>query len=262
LLLLHKGKNRLHQNYFQLLDRITPACAVAAIFLLIGSFASSKIIGRPTDSFVGTVFIQPVVTGLSKVPCCIMRSPDGNNPLEKIIVKKDPVRLKAKTSHRSLIFYLFFKPGLSEQLVNEFLVGDVKAYFYDMSKFMHEPGTEPLRYRIFLDANGQYIARVITLGISRYPVQLFDAFALLIISALLFWRRFRNERRAAAAGKDFGIFMMCFWSAQIMLQFLKEPEKSWLGTDMNTVVVLDILFILTGAIVLFKSVRNVPAVHY
>ena len=259
-LFLYKRKNRLHQNYLQVLDRVTIPAAVSGIFLLASSFLHSDTIGKQTSSSSGTVFIQPVVNGLLKVPCCIMRSPDGLNPLERVIVKKDSPASKSNMRHQPVILYLFFKPGPSEQLVNEFLVGDVKTYLYDMSRFVLEPGTQPLQYRIFLDTNGQYIARVKTLGIVRYPVQIFEAVTLLILAGFLFWWFVKFKTRLQP-GRLFGIFMLVYWTARFLFQYLKESDSASLaGVGIQISSFLNILFMVIGLIALIISLRKIPAV--
>lgn len=248
LLWFYHHKNKLQQNYFQIADRLAIVTAVSSIFILLGSFLSSELQGKATDSEPAAIFISPVLKGLMKVPCCIMRSPDGKNPLEKVAVKKDPANLKKETSHKSIILYLFFKPGASEQLVNEFLIGDVKAFLYDMAKFVFEPGTQPLHYRIFLEKNGTYVARIKTKGISRYPVQLFEAIGCMVLFVFLFsyWSRHKMN---TPSGRLFACFMILFWSLHFAFGFLKEKQ---LPVEFG----FNILFVLVGITALVFSRKS------
>jgi phosphatidylglycerol---prolipoprotein diacylglyceryl transferase len=242
------GKKKMH-DYFQRADRFSIASVLLAVFILIGSFFNSELIGKRTDSFVGTVFIRPVLSGIVRIPCCIMRSPDGNNPLGNVAVKKDPSsRKREKTTHKSIILYLFFKEGASEQLVNEFLVGDVKAYLYDMAEFVYEPGTEPLSYKIFQEKDKYFSARIKTKGISRYPVQVFEAIgcALLFIALFSFWK---GHKIHTPPGRLFGCFMVVYWGLHLALGFLKEKQ---LPLDFA----FDILFVFAGISVLAFSFRK------
>jgi prolipoprotein diacylglyceryltransferase len=232
----------------QRLDRISIAAALAGVFILIGSFLSADLTGKPTDSPSGVIFISPVLNGLLKVPCCIMRSPDGKNPLQDVEIKKDPTSPKVEKHQKSIILYLFFKPGPSEQLVNEFLIGDVKTFLYDMARFVHEPGTEPLHYRIFLEKDNQYTARVTTKGIVRYPVQLFEAIccAALFLFLFSYWKRHNLDTKS---GRLFGYFMIFFWSFQLAFGFLKEKQSS-------VEIGLNILLVLAGIAILIISSRK------
>lgn len=258
---LYSRKNKLQQNYLQIVDRVAIVATLSGVFILMGSFFNSEVTGKPTDSSSGAIFIKPVMKGLLKVPCCIMRSPDGKNPLDNIAVKKDPASLKSETSHKSIILYLFFKPGASEQLVNEFLIGDVKAYLYDMAKFVHEPGTEPLHYTIFLEKDGNYVARIKTLGIARHLVQIFEAFSCLLLFAFLFayWHKYKAS---TPPGRLFGLFMLIFWIFHFTCQYLKETDISFAtGRPFSTVFILNILFILIGVVVLAFSYRRATTVQ-
>ncbi|MEX2233963.1 MAG: prolipoprotein diacylglyceryl transferase family protein [Cyclobacteriaceae bacterium] len=242
------GRRNKEQDYLQRLDRVSIAAALSGVFILIGSFLSSDLTGKPTASSTGVIFIKPVLNGLLKVPCCIMRSPDGKNPLENIDVKKDPASLKTEKHQKSIVLYLFFKPGPSEQLVNEFLIGDVKTYLYDMAQFVHEPGTEPLHYRIFIERNNQYTARITTKGIARYPVQLFEAISCAALFLFLFsyWRRHKIDTKS---GRLFGYFMILFWSLQLAFGFMKEKQAS-------VEIGLNILLVLAGITILVVSGRK------
>ena len=248
------GRNSKHQNYLQLFDRLSIVAALSGVFILMGSFLSSEISGKPTHSSFGGVFIKPVLNGLSKLPCCIMRSPEGRNPLESVTATKDTASADGASNQKSVILYLFFRPGASEQLVNEFLIGDVKTYLYDMNQVVYEPGTEPLRYRIFLERDGKYVGRIQTKAISRYPVQLFEAIACAVLFILLFWLWARHKVNTPP-GKLFACFMILFWSLHFAFGFLKENQ----GT---VEAGLDILFVLAGITTLVLSRRKNRVVKY
>ncbi|MEX1241265.1 MAG: prolipoprotein diacylglyceryl transferase family protein [Cyclobacteriaceae bacterium] len=239
-------KNPLHQRYFQLLDRVALVCVLSGSFLLLASFFNSGIQGKPTTSDLGTIYVSPVERGLTKVPCCIMRSPDGQNPLERVEIRKDPAPPKDEKTQKSVIVYLFFKPGASERLVNEFLMGDVKAFLYEMSLFVHEPGDQPLHYRIFLEKNGNYIARIQTKGISRYPVQIFEAVSSVVILIFLWWW---YGTKVKHPGRLFAFSMILFWGLHIGYGFFRETQGS-VETGFN------IVFVLMGLTVLFVSYRK------
>ena len=250
---LYSRKNKPGQNYFQVLDRITMLASVTGFLLLTGSFLNSDIIGKPTDSKAGTVFIKPVSRGLLKQPCCVMRTPNGKNPLEKVIAKKGDDILENNEGHPYILLYLFFKPGVSEQLVKEFLIGDVKSYLFDMATYVDEPGTEPLHYTIIVEKDGNYVGRVITRGIPRYPVQLYEAITSLMLFIFLWWSWSKQKTNTPPA-RLFGYFMTLFWSLHLVFGFMKEKQVP-VETGLN------ILFILTGIIALLYSYRKIPVLN-
>ena len=252
-------RRALHQTFLQVLDRIWLPCAIAGAFLYVISFMDADIVGKQTESSVGTVFLGPVKKGLLKVPCCIMRSPDGKNPLQTVAVEKDPEFAGARTSQPPVIIHLFFQPGLSEQLVKEFLVGDVKKFLYDMPLYVHETGTEPLRYRMDAQADGTFMARVGTRGIARYPVQIFCGLVLLVISVMLF-RRWRNPS-AMPAGRLFALFMILFWSAHLLLEFMKIADPKALQLGIPITYFLNVISIGFGLAILLLSFRTFPSLE-
>ena len=60
-----------------------------------------------------------------------MRNPNGENPLDTVSVKRGNAMLHKGVGFQPLLAYLFFKDGATEQLVNEFLIGDVKTYLFE-----------------------------------------------------------------------------------------------------------------------------------
>ncbi len=252
---IHGRHNKDGQPYRRVLDRIAVSAALAGVLIFAGNFLNSGIAGKPTDSPAGFVFTAPVTKGLLKIPCCIMRNPNGENPLNSVTVKKDEAPSKNAEGRQSVILYLFFKPGATEQMIDAFLMGDVKTYLYDMPQFVDEPGTVPLRYTIFVEAPGDYAVRVKTNGIARYPVQLFESISCLLLFILLFWY-WNKHKMNTPPGRIFGTFMILFWGLHFAFEYVKENQlSSEKGMTILRSQILDIPLILTGVVVLILSFR-------
>ncbi|HMI64401.1 MAG TPA: prolipoprotein diacylglyceryl transferase family protein, partial [Cyclobacteriaceae bacterium] len=228
--------------------------------------------GKPTGSATGTVLIKPVTEGMLQVPCCIMRNPGGKNPLTQVIARKDKDIAKkdftaeaqsreggvegTEKGHHSIVLYLFFKPGTPQKIVEEFQIGDVKTYLYDMSQVVYEPGTEPLHYTIFQEPNGDFEARVRTTGVARYPVQLFESATSLLLFAFLFWY-WNQHKLNLPSGRISGFCMTLFWSLRFVYEFLKEDQVSFIkGIGLNKAQFLCIPLILFGITLLVFSYRK------
>ncbi len=257
-LLLYSLRNKSGHGYLKVLDRFVIVVALAGAFILASNFFNSEPIGRPTDSLLGTVFIRPITDGLLKVPCCIMRNPGGKNPLDFVSVKKDEEREVDRISHSPIILYLFFNPGVTEQIVKEFLLGDVKTYLFDRSEFVYEPGTEPLHYTIFVEKDN-YIARVRTIGIARHPVQLYEGVSCLLVFAFLFgyWRKHKVN---TPPGRILGFFLITFWGLHFIYDYLKidqAPVGERIALSIGQV--LSVSFFLAGVVVLVYSYRKATA---
>lgn len=237
------------QNYLQVLDRAMIAIALTAIFIGVGNFFNSEIPGKPTNSNSGVVFVRPVTDGLLKLPCCIMRNPGGVNPLQNVEVKPDTALQPKVTGHSAVLLYLFYKPGATEQLVKEFLIGDVKTFLYDNSQYMYESGEEPLHYTIFQESEDVFTGRVRTTGIARYPVQLYEAacYLLLFISMFVMWNK---EKGRTPGGRISGIFLIFSAVFNFILGFLKEPQASFESTmALSLGQIISISMLILGLVV-------------
>lgn len=254
---LTSRKNKSGQSYLKVLDRIVIVAALMGAFILGGNFLNSDPVGRLTDSPIGTVFTRPVIEGLLKVRCCIMRNPGGNNPLNSVSVKKNEKRTSDTTGQSPIILYLFFKPGVTEQTVKEFLLGDVKSYLFDRAEFVYEPGTEPLHYTIFVE-NDIFTARIMTIGFARHAVQLYECVSCLLLFAFLFWY-WKKHNANTPPGRIFGFFFIVFWGLHFAYGYLKGNRAPVAdGLALSMAQVLSILFLLAGTAVLVYSYRKAP----
>jgi len=252
------------QNFLPMLDRTVIVIALGSIFIGIGNLFDAGIIGKPTDSKAGFVFTRPVTDGLSKVPCCIMRNPGGKNPLNSVSVRKDTAHAVTEMGHSPIILYLFFKPGATEQLVNEFLMGDVKTFLFDNSRTTYESGAEPLHYTIFLEKEDSYTARIRTIGIARHPVQLYESISFLFLFFILLWY-WNRTRKLSRDGRISGFYLVSAGVIYFVLGFVKEPVV-YFEEDMALSIgqILSIFLALAGIMALaysFRSERQPGADH-
>jgi phosphatidylglycerol:prolipoprotein diacylglycerol transferase len=246
----YSRKGKPDQNYLQVLDRAMIAIALTAVFIGLGNFFNSEITGKPTNSKSGVVFVRPVTDGLLKLPCCIMRNPGGVNPLQNVEVKPDTALQPNVTGHSAVLLYLFYKPGATEQLVKEFLIGDVKTFLYDNSQYMYESGEEPLHYTIFQESEDLFTGRVRTTGIARHPVQLYEAacYLLLFITMYVMWNK---DKGHTPGGRISGIFLIFTAIFNFVLGFLKEPQalfESTMALSMGQII--SIVMLILGLVVL------------
>ena len=216
LLIYAKLKSR---PFLWLLDKGLPLMLVIIIFLRVGNLFQSEYFGKPTDSPIGILAVDKIEQGLLKVPCCAMRNPNGENPLDTVSVKKGKAMLHEGVGYEPLIAYIFFKDGTTEQLVNEFLIGDVKTYLFELSDQIFEPGTEPLHYTIFVDTANNYMARIQTIGLARHPLQLYEgvAFLILMLAMIRYWNKHLKE---LLAGRMAGLLIMSISVIHFIIEFM------------------------------------------
>jgi prolipoprotein diacylglyceryltransferase len=243
-------------SYLHVIDRVVMVIALTAVFIGVGNFLNAEIIGKPTSSSSGVVFARPVMDDLMKLPCCIMRTPGGPNPLQDIEIKPDTALHPTTEGHSAVILYLFFKGGNTETSIKEFLIGDVKTFLYDNSHLMYEPGDEPLHYTIFQESQDVFTGRIRTTGIARFPVQLFEAGGYLLLLVLLFvtWRK--NEG-GTPDGRLTGIFLIASGVFNFLLGFLKETQAPFESTmSLNMGQIISIVMFLLGTLIFYLSIRK------
>lgn len=246
---LYSRKKKPGQNYMQVLDRIVILVALTGCLIRLGNFFNSEIIGKPTNSPLGVVFV-------SKVTETIMRNDNGNNPVAQMVIKKDNETPFDNNGFAPLHIYFFFKAGITEPLAQNFLEGDVKFYLTQLREFVNESGALALRYQMIPQADGTFAAKVHTYGVNRHPAQLYESISCLILFLLLFWI-WTIKKEKTPTGMIFGIFMIILWSLRFCYEFLKEnqvPFEDQLPLNMGQI--LSIPLILVGIAVLVWSIRN------
>ncbi|HEX6889330.1 MAG TPA: prolipoprotein diacylglyceryl transferase [Chryseolinea sp.] len=249
-------KGHHNQKYLQVLDRVLVALALTGVFVGIGSFFNAEVPGKPTSSKSGVIFLSPVTEGLLKLPCCIMRNPGGPNPLQNVEVKPDTALRRETAGHSAILLYLFYKPGATEQLVKEFLIGDVKTFLYDNSQRIYESGEEPLHYTIFQEQEDVFTGRVRTTGIARHPIQLYEAvsYLVLFIAVFVIWNKSKSH---TPAGRLTGIFLAGSAVFNFAFGYLKEPRASFESSmALNMGQMISISMLILGLVVLGASFQK------
>ena len=227
---------------------LIPALLVGAL-LFKANFIHGFYKGTSTDSPIGTVFIRPILDGLKSLPCCIMRSPNGPNPLETVTVFKDKKTSGLKTGQKNIVFNLVFKKSIEEREATEFIIGDVKTFLFEHPEYTIEPGDVPIKYALTKTPNGNIKATVNTIAIARHPVQLYYTISLFLLFCLLQYL-FRKHKIVRFRFWN-GLVLITFSILYIILEYITmQPEniKSIAGFNYNqwmtlSLVLLGVLFI-------------------
>ncbi len=253
LLIYAKVKSK---SFLWTLDKGLLLLLVALVFLRTGNLIQSEYIGKPTDSPMGILFVNKVEEGLQKLPCCAMRNPDGENPLDTVQIRNGKQMLHTGIGYKPLIIYLFFKDGATEQLVNEFLIGDVKTLLFDLSQFIYEPGTEPLHYTIFVEgAANNYMTRIQTIGISRHPLQLYEAIAFLVLFISIIWYWSKNYKQLQH-GRIAALLITSIAIIHFLIEFLNDITRPLIkAIPFTTDQYLCIPILIFGIILFVKSTK-------
>lgn len=253
---LYSRKNKPGQNYLQTLDRIVILVALTGALIRFGNFFNSEILGTPTTSPTGIVFINRVTQALSG------DSVDPNNIVEKITVQPNPNGEQFDDGRVPIKIMILFKPGISEQRAQIYMRSNVKNTLYYLSEFVSEPMDGALNYNTIKDeATNQVYGHALTQGIARHPAQLYEAITCVLLAIFLFsiWVRYKAN---LPEGRIFGYFMVILWSLRFAYEFLKINQVSFEDSlPMNMGQILSIPLILVGVVVLIRSYRTKPTVN-
>ena len=248
---LYSRKKKPGQNYMQTLDRIVILVALTGALIRMGNFFNSEIIGKPTDSPMGVVFIN-------RVSEAIMDKDSKNNPVESISIIKDKDLPEGPNGRVPILIYLFFKPNTSIEQVKGYLNSTVKNYLSHsaFSEFVQQSPMDALKYHTVEEKPGVYVAKISTIGIARHPAQLYESISCVALFAFLFWYWSRYKEKLPE-GRIYGLFMIILWSLRFAYEFLKEPQEAFETTlPLFMGQILSIPLVIVGIIVLMRSYRE------
>ena len=246
---LYSRKKKPGQNYLQVLDRIVIVVALTGCLIRLGNYFNSEIIGKPTESALGVVFV-------GRVEESVLRDTPDKNPIESISFQKNTEERRGMNGRVPLNLYVFFKSGTTREAASQHLESYVKYYLTRLYEFVDEPPRTDLQYEIYTEESGALVAKIKTFGISRHAAQLYESISCLILFAFLFWI-WSREKEKIATGKIFGIFMVILWSLRFFYEFLKENQVQFEDElTLNMGQILSIPLVIVGIGVLIWSKRN------
>ena len=248
---LYARKKKPGQNFLQIVDRIVIVVALTGALIRTGNFFNSEIIGKPTDSPLGVVFVNRITEA-------IKQNKSGVNPVDFVQVKKDDSRKALNNGRVPISIYIFFNPGTQQIRIHDFLNYEVKSYLATLDEFVDQPRSEELKYELIQEQSGSFGVKIFTMGVSRHPAQLYEAFSCIALFVLLFliWNKYKEN---LPAGRTFGYFMVILWSLRFAYEFLKEPQVQF-ENDLvfNMGQNLSIPMFLAGILILIRSYRPQP----
>lgn len=215
-----KKKQSHDHNFLWLADRIVIIVALAGCLIRIGNFMNSEIYGKPTGNKLSVIFVRDTVNN-------IMNS--GSKIIEKISVTSNAndTSTAEDNIYKPITIHIKFKKGtVEEDYVKYFLEKKVKSILssdlYLISDNIQESKNTTLEYTLE-NRNGTFMANVHTLGITRHPAQLYEAFTCIVVLLILLsiWNRKKGKIRP---GSLLGLFLILVFTMRIFHEMLKEGE--------------------------------------
>lgn len=247
---LYSRKKKTGQNYFQVLDRIVILVALTGALIRLGNFFNSEIIGLPTESAIGVVFVNPLTDALEN------KRYDTQEIIESVAYHRNDSLPVAADGRIPLSVYVFFKPGVPEQEARSMVEYTIKNLLSTRLYEFFDAGFAPFQYDITPLSEGGLAARIHTYGIARHPAQLYESISCVFLFLLLFliWRRYKEK---LPTGRLFGIFLIVCFGLRFIYEFLKENQVSFEDAlPINMGQILSIPLVLAGILVLAYSYRK------
>jgi phosphatidylglycerol:prolipoprotein diacylglycerol transferase len=241
-----KKQKRAGQSYLWIVDRIVITVALAAVFIRLGNFVNSEIIGKPSESDYGVVFgrigevyLEEGISGIESAEAS--KGSSTERPISGIV----PVDIKVTFSGVST----------TEAEVRAKLTNQVKSQLvrYPVNEHYQEPKGVPLNYELTTE-NRLWVATIHTYGISRHPAQLYESATNFILFLLLLalWLKYKEK---TPEGLLLGIFLVWLFGLRFFHETFKENQVAF-EDDMtyNMGQLLSIPLVLLGLFILVRMV--------
>lgn len=218
------------------LDRVVVVVALAACLIRTGNLVNSEIIGKPTQTESGWAFVHTPTDVLSN-------DMPGIVGAEFAEISDDPARLEM-TVH--------FQPGLQEDVVKGIFEGQVKRLFDSYSPVYEQvEWIESTDNYELIEAGGQFAIKAQVKPVLRYPTQLYEALAYLLIFILLY---VLYPKLSLQDGKLFGLFLVLVFGFRVVIEFWKANQVDFEdGMQLNMGQWLSVPLVIVGLYFLLRK---------
>lgn len=234
-------------NYLQVMDRMIIAVAIGCALIRMGNFVNSEIIGAPTASDFGVLFVQPVEDRIK-----------GQLPFVERVIFEETGEFyqpgKPILNTKVIFDNEYYKENRIRSAVQKKLGFILPVSTYDYSHVINPKGTtmnynfsrHPTHFELDFQA----------VGIYRHPSQLYEAMTYFFIGVVLFliWNKHRKRLRP---GSLLGLFFITAFSGRFLLEYIKENQiKNEFIFNLNLGQMLSIPFFVLGVYLFLKNLKG------
>lgn len=240
----------LKKHSLWMLDRLVITVALAACLIRLGNFANSEIYGAPENSALETVFTQPARDRLMAVYGKFLAGIDFQATGQKEVTDSliHPVYQVQLDFNENLQ-----DQQLAQQLVNQRMAPYLAQLAPDDRNLILIPDQE-LQWDP--DRKGRALAQA--LGVPRWPTQLFEATAYLLIFFILA-RLLLIDALARRQGLLFGLFLSLVFGFRFFIEFYKANQVvAEQGQALNIGQQLSIPLVALGLFFVVRAWRTNP----
>ncbi|MBN2611031.1 MAG: prolipoprotein diacylglyceryl transferase [Bacteroidales bacterium] len=229
-------------SYLWTLDRLAIVVALAAVMIRTGNLMNSEIYGKVTDNQSGFVFVNDLNSLIAR-----------DNNVRKISYKKSDSDTITPVNAVSLKLSIEFSNKVKDELaVKKFAEMLLKKYlsrnFYELDVFHPDPSV--MNYQISRPERSMVLTSQV-FAYPRYPSQIYEAGAYLVIFLLLLWIYYRKGK-GIKDGYYIGLFLILIFLARFFIEFIKEDQEAFeSGMALNMGQWLSIPLVILGLVLVY-----------
>lgn len=248
--LVVKRQRRVGQSYLWVADRMMIVVALAGCLIRIGNFMNSEILGKPTHSTYGVLFVHDPISRLQKMSKAI----DTVRVTKRAIDKTS----SSDTPYQPINLTITFQQGnFEENAIRNFLEHHIKQVLVAdayVAQHIEEPCNTPLQYVLTKNRNGAVVATIATLGNPRHPAQLYESFSCFMLCLWLLYQ-WHVKKSSLRPGTLFGWLLVIVFGLRIFYECFKEGDivLKTIHTSLTTPQLLSLPLFIMGIVFLNRS---------
>ncbi|MCC5917611.1 MAG: prolipoprotein diacylglyceryl transferase [Cryomorphaceae bacterium] len=230
------------------LDRAVITIALAGCFIRMGNMANSEIYGAIGNSSIETVYLQPTKSR-------ILRIYEG---VESVEFEKTDATQQYSDLGQFPIYNMRvqFMPEVSDEYVKGIVQMQIPSMLSNQpidNKTVVPPKSRVLNDSLQIHRTTEAVfAEIPMLGVPRYPTQVIEALAYLLIFILLYTLFYRTNIKFAM-GRIFGLFLITIFGFRFFVEFFKANQVAFeQQLQLNMGQYLSIPLVLLGIFFVLK----------
>ncbi|MFQ3576695.1 MAG: prolipoprotein diacylglyceryl transferase [Cytophagales bacterium] len=244
-----------NQGFLWLLDRLVITIALAGAFIRLGNLMNSEIIGKPTQSESGFVFVRSVQDNIFNY---FDRAQQLLPRPKKISFEKSSAKIE-ESEYMPLSLKLHFNKNSADEKkleeIGEKLIPHILEGF-DEDDHNHVEALKGFKPLVYDDGKYQ-VLEIVVGGVPRHPSQLYESISCILLMLLL-GAIYLKLKENTPNGLLLGLFMTVCFGLRFLWEYLKENQVAFedeLAFNMGQI--LSIPLVLAGlGLVIYSLLKN------
>jgi phosphatidylglycerol---prolipoprotein diacylglyceryl transferase len=244
------SRKQTDQSYLYILDRMVIIIALAGCLIRIGNLMNSEIVGKPTNSSLGFIFVRSTEDKIME---------NFSSAIKNVRINKNG---KDSTINNMTVAGLdltieFKDKNIPAESINNFIQNNLRETLSSYGDIQENIVVPAGNIPQMTDMNNNIPKAVIKIyGIPRHPAQLYEAISCLVLFILLLYM-YSRKKGATPEGRIFGTFVVILFTLRFLYEFIKAPQVDF-ENDMalNMGQILSIPLIIAGIFILLRSFRK------